>query len=63
MQLRPINSEHLNFNLNEDTRKQGLYISNKVYSLHVLKDNTLVITDFDDYNKIYLVTTTDFYYQ
>ena len=44
----------------EETRKQGVYINGKVYSLHIVNDE-VVITDNEDYTKIYQITSLDFW--
>lgn len=44
----------------EDTRKQGVVINDKVYSLHIVNDE-VVITDNEDYTKIYQVTSLEFW--
>ena len=44
----------------EDTRKQGILINGKVYSLHIVNDE-VVITDNEDYTKIYQITSKEFY--
>ena len=47
--------------LNEDTRKQGVLIGGKVYSLHITSNSEVVITDNEDYSKIYSIQSFDFY--
>ena len=47
--------------LNEDTRKQGVIINGIVYSLHITAENEVVITDNDDYSKIYSIQSFDFF--
>ena len=46
--------------LNENTRKQGVVIGEEVYSLHIT-DNEVIITDFQDYTKIYEIQSLEFY--
>ena len=52
---------YLNEPLTDDTRKQGIVIYGKVYSMHILSSNKVVITDNSDYTKIHAVMTLDFY--
>lgn len=56
MQELPIKRE-----LDEDTRKQGLLIGGIVYSLHITAKNEVIITDNDDYSKIYSIQSFDFF--
>lgn len=56
-----MNELNIRRNLNDDTRRQGICISGKVYSLHITKNNELIITDNLDYTKIYAVCSLDFY--
>ncbi|MBO5435312.1 hypothetical protein J6A31_05805 [bacterium] len=55
-------SEHLPIaiNLNENTRKQGVNIKGKIYALHIV-DANVIVTDNDDYTKIYSIQTKDFF--
>lgn len=46
--------------LNEDTRKEGVLINGEVYSLHITEDE-VIITDNDDYSKIYSVQSKGMY--
>lgn len=46
--------------LNEDTRKQGVLVGGKVYSMHFTKEE-VIITDNEDYTKIYYVASVDFW--
>lgn len=46
--------------LDESTRKQGIVIRGEVYSLHITRNDEVVITDFIDYSKIYMVMSLDF---
>lgn len=46
--------------LNEDTRLQGVYFGGVVFSLHKHGDEYL-ITDNEDYNKIYQITSCGFW--
>ena len=46
--------------LDETTRKQGVVIDGKVYSLHITNDE-VVVTDNYDYSKIYQVTSLEFW--
>lgn len=52
-------------NLNEETRKQGVWIpidgEIKVFSLHITEDDEVIITDNSDYTKIYSIQSLDFY--
>lgn len=56
MQTLPIKRE-----LNEDTRKQAILINGVVYSLHISYANEVIITDNDDYSKIYSIQAFDFF--
>ena len=52
--------------LNESTRKQGIMVGlpgkgGEVYSLHITKNREAIITDNNDYSKIYAVYSLDFY--
>lgn len=47
--------------LNEDSRKQGLLIGGTVYSLHITDKDEAIITDNEDYTKIYAVHTLEFF--
>ena len=47
--------------LDEETRKHGVLIGSRVYSLHITDRGEAVITDNEDYSKIYAVQTLDFY--
>ena len=52
--------------LNENTRKQGIMVGmpgkgGKVYSLHITRNREVLITDNNDYTKIYAVYSLDFY--
>ena len=47
--------------LDEETRKQGILIEGVVYSLHITHNDEVVITDNEDYNKIYAIMSLDFY--
>lgn len=46
--------------LNEETRKQGVIIGGDVYSLHIT-DKEVIITDFNDYTKIFEIQSLEFY--
>lgn len=46
--------------LNEKTRRQGILISGKVYSLHVT-DDEVIITDNKDYTQIYSIQTKEMF--
>lgn len=46
--------------LDDDTRKQGIWINGTVYSLHIT-NNEVIITDNSDYTIIYQVTSLDFW--
>ena len=47
--------------LNEETRKQGILIDGEVYSLHITHNDEVVITNNEDYGKIYAIMSLDFY--
>lgn len=47
--------------LNEDTRKQGVLIDGTVYSLHITNHEEMIVTDNEDYSKIYAILSLDFY--
>lgn len=47
--------------LDEETRKQGVCINGEVYSLHITAENEVIVTDFDDYTKIYSIQSLDFF--
>ena len=47
--------------LNEDTRLQEIVVLGKVYSLHLSRNNEVVIADTDDYSKIYAIYARDFW--
>lgn len=53
----------INRALDEETRKQGILINGTVYSLHITPHDEVVITDNNDYTKIYAVFSLDFYNQ
>ena len=46
--------------LNEKTRRQGILIGGKVYSLHVT-DDEVIITDNKDYTQIYSIQTKEMF--
>ena len=46
--------------LDDDTRKQGVLVGGKVYSMHIT-DKEVIITDNKDYSKIYYVASIDFW--
>ena len=46
--------------LDDDTRKQGIYIAGEVYSLHIA-NGEVIVTDNDDYTKIYSIQSIDFF--
>lgn len=52
-------------NLNEETRKQGVWMplagKIEVFSLHITEDDEVIITDNHDYTKIYSIQSLDFY--
>lgn len=50
----------INRNLDDDTRKQGIWINGVVYSLHITNDE-VIITDNSDYTIIYQVTSLEFW--
>ncbi len=50
----------INRHLDEDTRKQGIWINGVVYSLHITNDE-VIITDNSDYTIIYQVTSLEFW--
>ena len=47
--------------LNESTRKEGVMVQGKLYSLHITHHREAIITDNRDYSKIYAIMTLDFY--
>jgi hypothetical protein len=47
--------------LNDNTRKQGIFINGEVYSLHITENGEIIITDNSDYTKIYAIHSLDFY--
>lgn len=47
--------------LDEETREQGVLIDGTVYSLHITDHNEAIITDNEDYSKIYAILSLDFY--
>lgn len=47
--------------LNEDTRKQGVLIDGTVYSLHITDHDEVIVTNNEDYSKIYAILSLDFY--
>lgn len=47
--------------LDESTRKQGLLIDGLVYSLHITINGEAIITDNEDYSKIYAIHSLDFF--
>lgn len=47
--------------LNDDTRKQGVLINGIVYSLHITDHDEVIVTDNEDYSKIYAILSLDFY--
>lgn len=51
--------------LDEETRKQGVFIRNgdkiDVYSLHITHNNEVIITDNNDYSKIYSIQDLGFF--
>jgi hypothetical protein len=51
----------INRQLDDDTRKQGIWINGIVYSLHITHNNEVIITDNHDYTIIYQVTSLDFW--
>lgn len=48
-------------NLDESTRKQGVLIDNVLYSLHITHKKEVIITDNNDYSKIYSIQSFDFF--
>ena len=46
--------------LDDDTRKQGIYIAGEVYSLHIA-NGEVIVTDNNDYTKIYSIQSIDFF--
>lgn len=50
----------INRSLDESTRKQGVLVDGKVYSMHI-KGNEVIITDNEDYTKIYYIASVDFW--
>ena len=47
--------------LTDSTRKEGVMVNGKMYSLHITHHREAIITDNKDYSKIYAVMTLDFY--
>lgn len=53
--------------LDESTRKQGIWKENpdtkkiEVYSMHITDDGEVIITDNEDYSKIYAIYSADYY--
>ena len=47
--------------LDETTRKQGVLINGTVYSLHITHHDEVIVTDNEDYSKIYAILSLDFY--
>jgi len=45
--------------LDEETRKQGVCVNGKVFSMHVHYDE-IIITDNEDYSKIYEIVSLEF---
>lgn len=48
-------------NLSDNTRIQGVWVMGKTYSMHITKDNEVIITDLCDYSKIYSIQSLDFF--
>ena len=57
---KPVLELSVSRNLDEATRKQGVLIDGKVYSLHIA-DNEVIVTDNKDYSKIYSIQNIGFY--
>ena len=57
---KPVLELSVSRNLDETTRKQGVLIGGKVYSLHIA-DNEVIVTDNKDYSKIYSIQNIGFY--
>lgn len=55
----------INRNLDEETRKQGVWLivdgNVEIFSLHITEHNEVIITDNNDYTKIYSVMSLDYY--
>lgn len=52
--------------LNERTRKRDIFVSgltgeNKRYALHITKNREAIVTDMNDYSKVYAVYSLDYY--
>ena len=51
--------------LNDNTRKQGIWMlvdgKMEVFSLHITRNNEVIITDNKDYSKIYSIQSLDFF--
>ncbi len=47
--------------LNDSTRKEGVLIKGELYSLHITHHREAIITDNEDYSKIYAIMTLDLY--
>ena len=50
----------INRNLDEETRLQEIIVNGNVYSLHRSRDE-IIVTDTDDYSKIYAIYSRDFF--
>ena len=57
-----IQSLSLKRSLDEDTRKTDITINGKLYSLHIA-NGEVIITDHNDYSKIFSVQSVEFYYE
>ena len=57
-ELRPLTN--VTRELDDDTRKQGIYIAGEVYSLHIA-NGEVIVTDNNDYTKIYSIQSIEFF--
>lgn len=47
--------------LDDETRKSGVIINGDIYSLHITGNDEVIITDNNDYSKIYRIETLELY--
>lgn len=47
--------------LDDSTRVQGVWAGGEVYSMHITKENEVIITDQHDWSKIYSIQSLDFF--
>ena len=54
-------------NLDESTRKQAVWRKRQdseeieIFSLHITEEKEVIITDYEDYSKIYAIYSLDYY--